>query len=108
MSIALGALVGMIASPRHHFILLEPGAAPPLLTSPSRLSAPGGKRSAIVVARSAEVHSAPFNVAPVVVVLRQGQGLFVEATPRVGWRVATLLDGRAGYIQDAEVKSDSP
>jgi hypothetical protein len=53
------------------------------------------------------VRSAPFDVAPVVVVLPRGQGLFVDATPNAGWRVATLQDGRVGYIQDAQVRADS-
>jgi hypothetical protein len=47
-------------------------------------------------------------VAPVVAVLARGQSLFVDAIPNAGWRVATLLDGRVGYIQDAQVKVSSP
>jgi hypothetical protein len=89
----------------------EPGPALPLGPAsppPRGLPTPAVKRSASVVAPSAEVHSAPFNVAPVVVVLARGQGLFVDATPNAGWRVATLLDGQVGYIQDAQVKVDSP
>jgi hypothetical protein len=65
-------------------------------------------RSASVVAPSAELRSAPFIVAPVVVVLAHGQHLFVDPTPNAGWRFATLSDGRAGYVQDAQIKVDSP
>lgn len=83
----------------------EPGPESPAPRGPPT---PADKRSASVVAPATEVHSAPFNVAPVVVVLGPGQGLFVDATPNAGWRVATLLDGRVGYIQDAQVRVDSP
>jgi len=88
----------------------EPGPAPSLgpASPPPRLPISADKRSASVVAPSTEVRSAPFNVAPVVAVLARGQSLFVDATPNAGWRVATLLDGRVGYIQDAQVKVSSP
>jgi hypothetical protein len=81
-----------------------PAPPPPLLPPPPRPQA----RAASILPRSAAVRTAPFNVAPVVVVLAHGQGLFVEATPNAGWRVATLRDGRVGYIQDAEVQVNSP
>jgi hypothetical protein len=79
----------------------------PVSPAPRRPPPPADKRSASVVAPSTEVHSAPFNVAPIVVVLAPGQGLFVDATPDAGWRVATLLDGRVGYIQDAQVRVEA-
>jgi hypothetical protein len=101
---ALGALVGA-ANGSDEFFPFSLGPPPPL---PPRPPTPTGKRSASVVALSAEVRSAPFKVAPVVVVLVQGQRLFVEAAPRDGWRVVYLSDGRAGYIKDAQVKVDLP
>ena len=83
----------------------EPGPAPPLSGAPPPPPTPADKRSASIVAPSAEVHSAPFHVAPVIVVLAKGQGLLVDATANAGWRFATLADGRVGYIQDAQVKA---
>jgi hypothetical protein len=89
-----------------------PGAAslfaPPPPSSPPPPQPPPGKRAARVVAPSADVRTAPFKVAPVLVVLPQGQDLFVDAAPSAGWRVATLRDGRVGYVQDAQVKVGSP
>jgi hypothetical protein len=115
LSGVVGALIGAIVGTRYYFSLgpgpareyfpYDPGpASPPPPNPPS----PGGKTLASVAALSAEVRSAPFNVAPVVVVLARGQRLFVDAAPHEGWRVATLLDGRVGYIQDADVKVDAP
>ena len=62
----------------------------------------------MVVAVAAEVRSAPFVVAPVVVVLARGVRLFVDETPRAGWRVAYLSDGRVGYVEDARIKTSAP
>ena len=80
----------------------------PLDVAPPHPPTPTVTRSASVVAPSAQLRSAPFNVAPVVVVLAHGQRLFVAPTPNAGWRFATLPDGRAGYVQDAQVKLDAP
>ena len=75
-----------------------PAAEPPLPP------APAGSTPATVTAQSTEVRSAPFKVAPVVSVLSLGQRLFVKTTATDGWRAAKLLDGRSGYVQDAEIK----
>jgi hypothetical protein len=90
-----------------------PGPAPPLSSvlppapPPPPPPNPAHKRTASVVARSADVHSAPFNVAPVVVALAQGQFVLVEASPQAGWLAVFLPDGRVGYVQAALVKVDS-
>jgi hypothetical protein len=90
-----------LGSSRHHHFVLVPELAPPP-------PPPEGKKSASVVASSAEVRSAPFEGAPVVAVLSRGQRLLVDPTPNAGWRVVPLRDGRVGYIQDAQIKMDSP
>jgi hypothetical protein len=61
-----------------------------------------------VVAPSAEVRSAPFKVAPVIVSLARGDRLQVTPTPNAGWRVVFLPDGRVGYIQDVQVEVAAP
>ena len=94
---AVGALIG--AGTRRSFMLV-PDAAP---EPPPR---PSLSEHARVVASSAELRSAPFEVAPVIAVLPRGQGLLVAATANAGWRVAALPDGRVGYIQDANVTMD--
>ena len=117
---AIGTLIGAVAgSPVDFPVMLGPASpfeydsptpavkvalAPPL----SRSSTPAAKRAAIVIAPSAEVHSAPFKVAPVIATLARGQRLYVDATPNAGWRIAYLSDGRVGCIQDAQVEVDSP
>jgi hypothetical protein len=81
----------------------EPPPSPPLPPPPPVL-----RVAAIVVAASAEVRSAPFKVAPVVVTLPRGEHLFVDETATAGWRVAYLSDGRVGYVEDSLVKTGSP
>jgi hypothetical protein len=81
--------------------------APPVSRPSPPAPAPRGA-AAIVVSASAAVRSAPFTVAPVVVVLAQGTHLFVDETPRAGWRVAYLSDGRVGYVEDARIKPGAP
>jgi len=104
VSAAVGALIGAATGSRHLFpVNLSPDPPPPSC----RTSQPG-QRSASVVAPFAEVHSAPFNVAPVVEVLPAGQRLFVDASPNAGWRFAKLWDCRVGYVEDAHVKMDTP
>jgi hypothetical protein len=92
--------MGPASPPTRDDDALAPQPTPPAPTA-------ARKRAARVVAPSAEVHSAPFAVAPVVVSLEQGQSLFVDATPNAGWRVV-LLDGRVGYIREAQIEVDSP
>jgi hypothetical protein len=126
--VSAGALFGAFAGARHSFVLFpvndpydpavralmnmpEPDVedvAPPPPPAPSppapSLPPPAPKSSASVVTPTAEVRSAPFDVAPVVAVLARGQRLRVQETPRAGWRVAILPDGRVGYIRQAQVE----
>jgi len=112
----VGAVIGAIAGSPEDFPLTLGPAPPSSYRSPTPAaelalappSPPAAKRAAIVVAPSAEVRSAPFKVAPVIVTLARGQHLDVDPTPNAGWRVAYLSDGRVGYIQDAQVEMGSP
>jgi hypothetical protein len=105
---AVGAVVGaIIGAPENFPLVLGPAPPPPYDSSTGR-STPAPQRAAIVVAPSAEVRSAPFKVAPVIVSLTRGERLYVDPTPNAGWRVAFLSDGRVGYIQDAQVAVTSP
>ena len=116
---AVGALIGGAAaeSPDDVSVTWIPAASPP----PPRSAAAAARAtplahpqprtpgtSALVVVQSAEVRSAPFEVAPVIVVLAHGEHLFVDETSPAGWRVAFLPEGRVGYIQDAQVRVDAP
>ena len=76
--------------------------APPVATRPSP-----GMSHAIVRASTAEIRTAPFNVAPVVTVLAGGQALLVGSVATDGWRRATLPDGRFGYVQDAQLQTEA-
>jgi hypothetical protein len=106
LSAAIGGVVGAFrggsaGSPERFPLDLgppPPEAPPPTTASP--------RRSASVVAPSAEVRSAPFEVAPVVAVVARGQRLSVEASSRAGWRVVYLPGGRVGYVQDARLGDD--
>jgi hypothetical protein len=89
-----------------------PDSFPPQPAAPAPAASPApppppqvAKRPASVVTPVAEVRSAPFDVAPVLTVLARGQPLFVAASPRPGWRVAILSDGRVGYVREAQVLS---
>lgn len=111
-----GALIGALTgSPEDFPLALGPAPAneyaspaPPPTLAPRVALAPPAQRAATVVAPSAEVRSAPSRVAPVIVTLSRGQRLQVDPTPNAGWRVASLPDGRVGYVQDAQVAVDSP
>jgi hypothetical protein len=105
---AVGAVVGAIIGAPEDFPLVLGPAPPPADDSSTGPSTPAPQRAAIVVAPSAEVRSAPFKVAPVIVSLTRGERLYVDPTPNAGWRVAFLWDGRVGYIQDAQVAVTSP
>ncbi len=73
-------------------------AAPPPPSKP-----PVDKLSARVVTPTAELRTAPFQVAPGVTTLPHGQRIFVGQS-NDGWRLATLPDGRVGYLRDAQVE----
>jgi hypothetical protein len=106
----IGAVIGAFGLSHEDFPLLLGPAPPSEYGSPKLALAPppAAKRAAIVVAPSAEVRSAPFKVAPVLVTFARGQRLYVNLTPNAGWRVAFLSDGRVGYIEDAQVEADPP
>jgi hypothetical protein len=105
----IGAVIGAFGVSHEDFPLLLGPAPPSQYGSPKlALAPPAAKTAAIVVAPTAEVRSAPFKVAPVLVTLARGQRLYVDLTPNAGWRVAFLSDGRVGYIQDAQIEADSP
>jgi hypothetical protein len=84
---------------------LGPASQP---SAPSRPASLEEEKAAVVVAASAAVRSAPFKVAPAIAVLPKGKVLLVDATSNAGWRFVPLKDGRAGYIEDAQLKMDSP
>jgi len=105
---AIGALIGaaVASSPDDVPVTWIPTPDPPL---PSSAGQPPTLRTpALVVVPSAEVRSAPFEVAPVIAVLAHGEHLLVGETSREGWRVAFLPQGRVGYIQDAQVRGGAP
>jgi hypothetical protein len=121
-SSGIGALIGAMAgSPKDFPVVLGP-APPSEYGSPTPAPVAAGRNAdihvvdakpvlkvaAIVVAPSAEVRSAPFKVAPVIATLPRGQRLDVEPTPKAGWRVAFLSDGRVGFIQAAQLEVDTP
>jgi hypothetical protein len=105
---AVGAVVGAIVGAPEDFPLVLGPAPPSPYNSSTGPSTPAPPRAAIVVVPSAEVRSAPFKVAPVILSLTRGERLYVGPTPNAGWRVAFLSDGRVGYIQDAQVEVASP
>jgi hypothetical protein len=110
---AVSALLGaVIGAPEDFPLVLGPPPPPPPPTvspPPPRPPPPPLPRSAaLVVAPSAEVRSAPFKVAPVIVSLARGDRLQVTPTPNAGWRVVFLQDGRVGYIQDGQIEVASP
>ena len=105
---AVGAVVGAIIGAPEDFPLVLGPPPPSPYDSSTGPSTPSPQRAAIVVAPSAEVRSAPFEVAPVILRLTRGERLYVDPTPNAGWRVAILSDGRVGYIQGAQVEVTSP
>jgi hypothetical protein len=103
-----GAVVGAVVGAPQDFSLpvgpARPAAYDPTTRSPD-LAPP---RAATVVAPTAEVRSAPFEVAPVIVRFTRGERLFVDPTPNAGWWVLSLVDGRVGYVRDTQVQVASP
>jgi hypothetical protein len=61
-------------------------------------------RSALIAASPGEVRTAPFVVAPLLIRLDAGQRVSVSRDATNGWRVARLLDGHVGYIQDTALR----
>jgi hypothetical protein len=86
-----------------------PGGAPPPADAPPPAPFPAAAPDKVPasVVSSAEVRSAPFKVAPLLTTLSQGQKIAVGVTANNGWRVATLADGRTGYVQDAQIKVEA-
>jgi hypothetical protein len=84
-----------------------PDAPPPQAPAPPPKRAPPSAMSdavpATVVAETAMVRSAPFDVAPVTTHLSRGQRLSV-APAASGWCVTTLPDGHVGYVRAADLE----
>jgi hypothetical protein len=79
--------------------LPAPAPKPAPREQPAAASKP---RAAVVVSGSAEVHSAPSSVAPVIARLDSGTAITVVST-NPGWSFTKLPDGRGGYLTDASV-----
>jgi hypothetical protein len=71
------------------------------------LSPPPPGMAAAIAFGPVDVRSAPFEIAPVMMVVQSGQRLWVVPSPTNGWRAATLSDGRSGYVQDAHIKMEA-
>jgi hypothetical protein len=78
-------------------------AAPAAPAAPPPPPAPAGKTTVSVMTPSAELRTAPFQVAPLVTTLPRGQRIVVGQS-NGGWRLATLPDGRVGYVRDEQIE----
>jgi hypothetical protein len=80
-------------------------AAPVAQVVPAPLpKPPADKLWASVVASAAELRTAPFQVAPIVTTVPNGQRIVVGESANSGWRLAALPDGRIGYVRDDQIQ----